>query len=199
MDRSPVAQREPAQDCRVKPVFLHQHTGGQRRLIIAWQDRDNRLTQDRTGVEVRRHLMHGATGLPVTCGKGAGMGVQARIVRQERGVDVQHPALVPRDEPRRQDPHEPGKAQDVGPCGVDVAGQFRLEGRAVLAEGAVIDGGDRHAQRRRHFQTAGRGIVRQDQHRPRRMVPGHRPDQGKHVRATPGNQDGNALHRTLPL
>jgi hypothetical protein len=55
-------------------------------------------------------------------------------------VDVQHPALELLHEAGGQDAHEAGQAQDVGPGGQQRFQQRRLEGRAVAAEGAVVDG-----------------------------------------------------------
>ena len=42
------------------------------------------------------------------------MGVEAGEERQDRGVDVQHPPRPGGDEARRQHPHEPGEAEDLG-------------------------------------------------------------------------------------
>ena len=96
-------------------MFLRQHAGGQSVLGIARQDRHPRLAEDRAGIKLGRHLMHGAARLGVARRQRAGMGVQAGILRQKRGVDVQHPALQSgATKSGRQDAHEAGKAEDVG-------------------------------------------------------------------------------------
>ena len=89
--------------------------------------------------------MDRATGFGIARRQGALVGVQAGVFRQQRRVDVQHPALVARHKRRCQDAHEPGLGDDVRRCRIQMTGQFRLERRAVAAKGAVIHGGDRHA------------------------------------------------------
>ena len=74
-----------------------------------------------------------------------------------------------------------------------------LEPGAVLAEGAVIHRRRRHPGRARLFQPACRRVIGSNQHRTRRVIPGHRVHQRHHIRATPGNQDGDALHSRRPL
>ena len=42
------------------------------------------------------------------------MGVEPRKQRQQRGVNIDDPALIGADEIAREQPHEPGKADEVG-------------------------------------------------------------------------------------
>ncbi len=94
-------------------------------------------------------LMHGAAGLGIARRQRAGMGVQAGILRQKRGVDVQHPAPEAVDEAGGQHAHEAGKAEDIGSRGKDRLQQVRPRNAArSLAEGAVVDRRDGHAERR---------------------------------------------------
>ncbi len=82
------------------------------------------------------------------------------------------------DEARRQDAHEPGKAEDVGPRGVERFDQLAPRRRAVARRMA----GDRPTPSATPSAAArasppAAGIVRQHQHRARRMVAGHALDQ----------------------
>ena len=94
-------------------MLLHQHPGGQAFRRITRQDRHPRLAQDRPAIKLGCHLMHAAPGLGIAGLKRAGMGMQARIFRQKRGVNVQHPPLPARDEIGRQHPHEPRQTNDI--------------------------------------------------------------------------------------
>ena len=181
-----------AQHRGVEPVFGGEHPCGQSVGRVAGFHRHAGLAEDRAAVEFRRDQMHRRPGLRIACGERAGMGVQPRIFRQQRGVDVQHPSAETRHELRGQDPHEPGEAQDVGLRRQQRLEQRGLERGAVAAEGAVIDRGGGDVHRRSAGKPGGRRVVRRHQHRPRRMVAGHRADQLHHVRAAAGNQDRDA-------
>ncbi len=187
-----------AQDGGVKPVLLGQNAGGKAFGRVMRQNRHPRLPQNRAGIQFGRHLMHGAAGFRIARVDGALMGVQAGIFRQKRRVDVQHPAFEAADEGGRQDAHEARKAENVGLGCHQGLQQRGLKPRAVAAEGPVIDGSHRHAQCSRSFQPLGRRIVRQNQHRPGRMIARHVAHQRQHVRATPGNQDGDTFHKSCP-
>jgi uncharacterized membrane protein YbaN (DUF454 family) len=103
-----------AQDLRIKPVFLRQHAGGKGFGGVARQDRNAGLSKDRAGIEFGGDQMDRGAGLGIARVERALMGVQAGIFRQERGVDIQHPAREKLHEIRGQDAHEAGKAEDVG-------------------------------------------------------------------------------------
>jgi hypothetical protein len=101
--------------------------------------------------------------------------------------------------PRRQHPHEPRKAEDVGPNGRQRLGQRRLERRAVLAEGAVIHRHGGQAHLARAVQPARIGVVRHHDAGPRGMGAGHRTDQRDHVGPAARNQDRDAFgHASAP-
>ncbi len=142
--------------------------------------------------------MHRAASLGVAGGKRAGMGVQTGIFRQERGVDVEHPPCEPVDEIRRQDPHEPGEAENVRPGGLDEFQKFRLEPRAIAPERPVIDDRGRDTHVAGFREPAGGGIVGDDQDGPRRVIAGHAAAEGDHVGSPAGNQDDHTLHKRRP-
>ena len=180
-------------------MFLHQHPRGKAALGIARQHRHPRLTQYRSGIQIRRHLMHRAARLVIACRQSPGMGMQPGVFRQQGRVNVQHPAGIARHKSRRQDPHEPGMGNDIGGGFVQMPGQHRLEPGTVRAKRAVIDHGGRHAQSLRLDQPRRLGPIGKHQHRARRIIALHRPHQGLHVRATPRNQDGHPFHVSWPL
>jgi hypothetical protein len=116
---------------------------------------------------------------------GALVGVQPGKHRQQRRMDVDQPAVVALHEARREDAHEAGQGDDVGPEGVDRFGQLRIEGLA-RREAGVVDhrGGD--AVRLREAEAGGVGAVadhRRDPRRPR--LGGAGPHDRLHVRAPP--------------
>ena len=122
--------------------MLHlQNAGGKSVGRILGPDRHAGLTQNGAVVERGCHLMHGAPGLGIACGNGAGVGVEAAILWQKRGVDVEHATLPRGGEPCGQDAHEACEAQDVGGGGFEVCLQGRLERGAGGLERSVIYGG----------------------------------------------------------
>ena len=178
-------------------MFHREHTGGKRFGCVFRQDGHPGLAEDGACVEVGGDFMDGATCFAVFVGESAGVGVQSRILWQKRGVDVEHPALEPLDEARGQDAHEARKAKDVGLCGVDVSGEVRLESLPRRI-GAVVDGGGGDAEDGCFRKAPGGGIIGGDKGGAGGMVAHHVADQSQHIRATPGNQDGDALHSRRP-
>src|SRR5471030_2289233 len=95
-------------------------------------------------IEFPRYKMNRAAMHFDTRGERAFVRVQARKSRQERGMDVEKAVGVARDEPRREDAHEPGEGDPFGRMLRDLSGQRRIE---TLA-GAVLlipDDRSRHA------------------------------------------------------
>src|SRR5438874_12392834 len=72
--------------------------------------------------------MHAGAMLGVTRREHAGVGVQAAVRRQERGVNVEHPAEVVIDEPPRQNAHETRERDHVRPMRFQRPRQRVLEG-----------------------------------------------------------------------
>ncbi len=113
-------------------------------------------------------------------------------------MDVQHPPAEARHEVGRQDTHEPGEADDVGPRRKQRFQKLRLEGGAVRAESTVIDRGRGDAARGGAGQPCRRRVVRQDKDRPRRMVARHAVGERHHVRPAARDQDRDTLQASVP-
>ena len=137
--------------------------------------------------------MDGAARLGVPGGDGARMGVESWIFRQQAGVDVDHPTLPPADQPRREQPHVARHCDNLHPPGPERRVNRRLMRGAVPPEQAMIDGHRPDVPGTGNGQTPGLGVVGEDQHHliGRPGAPA-RVDQGGHVRAGSGNQNGHA-------
>lgn len=117
-------------------------------------------------------------------------GGQRRLVRahaletgQQRGMDVQHPALETRHEAGREDPHEAGQHHQVGRETLDLGGQRGVEGLAAVVL-AMVDDGRRDPALGRERQTGRIGPVRDHGgHAGRPGVARARVDDGLHVAA----------------
>lgn len=197
--RRPVACGKSAKGGGVKAVLGGQDAGGKAVFGVAGQDGHAGLAKEGACVKVSGDFVDSAARLGIARRKGAGVGVEARVFRQKRGVDVQHPPFESLDEAGAQDAHETRKAKDIRPGGIYAFGKQRLKPRTVFAERAVIDRRNRNAQRCRFRQPFGRWIVRADKDGLGVTAFGHIPKKCQHVGATPGNQDGDALHSRRPL
>src|ERR1700728_2246462 len=116
---------------RIDPMFLQQHASGQRLLGVTGVNRYTCLADDRTAIELSGHEMHadavfslGGLEHPAVC-------MQALVLRQERGMNVQYAAGIALHELRRQDAHEAGKHQQLGAVLVDGLRECGLKQRAV--------------------------------------------------------------------
>jgi len=134
---------EPAHRARVEHMLGRQHAPRERGLVVAGQHRHHRLRDDRPVVQFGADEMHRGAGHLATGIDRPAMRVQPRERRQQRRMDVEHPARVARHELRRQDAHEAGQHDQVRRMAVDRLGQRRVECRAVR-ESLVVEhlGGD---------------------------------------------------------
>src|SRR3546814_9994205 len=73
---------------RIADVLGLEHAGGQPRLVVAGQDRNRRLDDDRPGIHFRHDEMHGAAADPDAGGERLGMRVDPLEGGQQRGMDV---------------------------------------------------------------------------------------------------------------
>ena len=112
-NRALVASRKPPQDGWVKRVFGLQNPRGKNVRRIVRHNRHPRLSQERSLIKRCSDFMHSAARFNVASFERAGMGVQTGILRKKRGMNVQHPTSPTLDETGRQDPHEPGKTNDI--------------------------------------------------------------------------------------
>src|ERR1700722_20229234 len=127
------------------------------------------------------------------------VGVQAFELRQQCRMNVQHAAAPARDEPRRQQPHETGEADQIEAGGGQGVVERAFERLAVSAERPVIDDRSRDTRLLRARETRGIGLIGQDQNDLRRIIRClGRLDECRHVRAAAGDQYGNALFGHAP-
>lgn len=89
-----------------QPVLDGVNAGEQARLIVARQDGDRLLQQDRAAVEVLVDDVDGHAGRPDPGGQRITHGVSARKSGQQRRMDVEHAAAKCRQRLRADDPHE---------------------------------------------------------------------------------------------
>ena len=101
----PPPGQEPVLD-RLDPLV-------ERRLVVAGQDRDRLLGDDRAAVERLVDEVDRAAGHPDAVGERVADGVRAREGRQQRGMRVQDPARRTPRAPRPDDPHVAGEDDDV--------------------------------------------------------------------------------------
>src|SRR5215211_79236 len=118
--------------------------------------------------------------------------VEAREQRQQRRMDVQHPSGPAVDEPRRQDAHEAGTAEELDAMRQKLPIERALEGLALRISLVVDDcgcnpGGGRPCEAFRFRPVRDR---QGDFGRIARRLGGL--DQRRHVRAAAGNEDGDA-------
>ena len=116
-------------------MFGDLHPRGERLWAVAGQHRDCGLADDRTVVERLGDEVDRAAGVAVRVRQRLCMGVEAAVVRQQRGVDVEHPAVPLRDESGGQDAHVTRQCDELR---VRFA-QFRIDPRIVrLARHALV-------------------------------------------------------------
>ena len=85
----------------------------------------------------------------------AAVGVQPLELRQQRRVDVEHSPVPARHEPRCQQPHETGEADDLDAVALQFGIERAFERFAVRSERTVIDDGGRDAGSARAGESRG--------------------------------------------
>src|SRR5215204_6296140 len=120
------------------------------------------------------------------------MRVEAREQRQQRRMDVQHPPGPAVDEPRRQDAHEAGKAEELDAMRQKLLVERTLEGLALRIGLVVDDRGCDPGGRRPREAFRVRPV--RDHQRDLGRVVGRLGglDQRRHVGTAAGNEDGDA-------
>ena len=86
-------------------MFGDQHPRGEAVSSVAGLDRNLGLAEDRAIVELCGDQMDAAAAMTVTRLQRAIVGVEALVLGQQAGVNVDHPAVPAADEFRRQYPH----------------------------------------------------------------------------------------------
>ena len=90
-----------------------EYARGEAFLGIVVHHRHHTLDQYRTIIQFRTHQVNGAAVDSDARLEGTGVGVQPLERRKERGVDVEEPVMPARNEPRSEDAHETGEADEL--------------------------------------------------------------------------------------
>ena len=87
-----------------------EHSRGEARLVVALENRNRGLGDDRTGIHFGTDEMDRTAADPNTGRERAGVGVQSRESGQQGRMNVDHPVVPAFDEPWSEQAHEPGEA-----------------------------------------------------------------------------------------
>src|SRR5437867_6624968 len=98
---------------RVDPMLDPEDPRRQARLVVTRSDRYDRLGDDRSDVDLRADEMHGATAEAHPRSKRLPLRVKTRKCREQRRMDIDHPAAPVLDKGSVEHPHEPGKAYQI--------------------------------------------------------------------------------------
>src|SRR5262245_56516330 len=147
------ALRHEPQRRRIEGMLFDEHAVRQRLLRVARQHRHLRLRDGWAGIEIGRREMHRASVLFDPGCERLRVRLQAGKVREQRGVDVEHPPLPFGHEAWREDAHEAREADELDCVRCKLSINLALEGLAILAERAVVDDGRRHDGRHRARQA----------------------------------------------
>ena len=118
-------------------MLLRQHACGQRRLVVVGAHRHRGLDHDRSIVELGGHEVH-RRAMQLHPGlERAPVRMQPRKRRQQRGMDVEQPALVAAHEALGEHAHETREHDQIRRMGVDAFGQRGVEAGAVGVRGVI--------------------------------------------------------------
>src|SRR5690349_20911611 len=135
---------KPARRTRIDDVLLPQDARGQAVGGVVRTHRYRRLDHDRTMVELGADKMDRAAVQLHARGERARVSVEARERGQQRGMDIEHAALIAGDETRREDAHEAGEDHKAWREALDFAAERGVESLAAR-EGAMLDHARGHA------------------------------------------------------
>ena len=96
---------------------------GERCLVVAVTNRNRALRDDRSDVDLGRHVVDGAAVHANAVGERASMRVEAGVCRQQRRMDVDQAPFVAADECRVEHAHEARQHDEVGLAGIDGGGE----------------------------------------------------------------------------
>lgn len=185
-----LAFAQPANGLGIDAVFFVQNPRCQCLLGVVAQHRHGGLDDDGAMIEIGRDEMHRAAVDFHAVMQRARMGVESAICGQQRGVDVDEPAVIMQHKICREDAHETGQYHEVGLVSVDRLCQGGIEAGAIRIFAMRHDGG-LDAMCLCGLQASGIRAVADY----RRDVAGQfRVQQRLHVAAAPGNQDDDFLH-----
>ena len=120
------AREEEGHGARQQPVLDGTDPCMEGGVVVAWQDRDGLLRDDRTAIERLVHEMDRAAGHRDPVSERVGDGVGAREHRQQRRMRVEDPATEGRQHGRADDPHVSSQDDGVGAGGLQRLGDRRI-------------------------------------------------------------------------
>src|SRR5262249_17725396 len=148
-DHPDLSRSHELESARIDAVLDFEHAGGERGGIVGIMNAQALLGDDRAASNLRHHERD-QRGADLRGGLKQGLvGIEALEPRQKRWVDVDEPPLPAADEPRRQQPHEAGKAYEIDRMPVERVCERAFEAFAILAERGMIDDRGRNSLRAR--------------------------------------------------
>jgi hypothetical protein len=113
-DADPALCDQP-QGVRVEPMLDREDSCRQALLVVVGMNGNDRLADDRSGIELGADEMNRATREADARCKGLTLGVEAAEGRKEGRMDIDHPIAPGFDKTRLQHPHEAGQADQLDP------------------------------------------------------------------------------------
>src|SRR5437762_4669238 len=129
---------EPADRGYQHAVLRREDARGQGCLVVVVPHCDRALGDDGSVVDLRSHEMSRAAVHLDAIGECAAVRIEARIRRQERGVNVEQAIAIARDDVWSQDAHESREHDEIGSKRVDCEAKCLIEGFPV-GERKMVD------------------------------------------------------------
>ena len=107
-------RKHPGDGLRIGPMLLGQDPRRQGFLRISLKDRHFSLKEDRAGVSALVHVVDRAAGFGLAGLERPTLGVETRVLRQQRRMDVEDPRPLSRHELAREEPHVAREADELG-------------------------------------------------------------------------------------
>lgn len=160
LEREP-PRAEPVHGERVDDVLASEHIGRQCLGRVVRVHRNARLDDDGAAIQVLRHPVDARAMLGIAGFERAAVGVQAGEAGQQRGVNVEHAALVAGDERCGEYAHETGEDYEIGRKPLDGLRQRGVE-RLASRKITVINDLRRDADHLRPGKAAGVSAIADD-------------------------------------
>ena len=176
-------------------MLEHLHSSGELTRILPRLHRQLALDDPGAAVELVGHEMHRRAMLLVVSIEGPLMGMEARILRQERGMNVEDPSGKEGQELRGQYTHEAGEHDQGRRVFLYDPGELGIVGDPVGGGDATAgcgQGARRYAEGRRSGETRGLWLVGDDGRNAIAHVRIAAPlDECPHVGSASRNEDGD--------
>ena len=177
-------------------MLQRQHAGRERAGCVLVEHGHDRLRKNGPMVKLGGDRMHRGPVESATVGEHPGMGVEALVGWQQRGVDVEQSASKGLAERTGENAHEAGEDDEVRCMGIDGLGQCLVEG-LTRRKALVINDLGGNASGGRHGQALGFGAI--GDHRSNIDGPApriNRIQDGHHVAAASGDEhDQSRFHQ----